>query len=284
MATYRVTWQFNENTGATFNEVYYRTAGTPAAAGAIDAAITARLPLLHNLNTLLQIRVADVDNVRSTFIQPVNLAGTYNGITPPVAPGLCAVLILGGTIRGSRRVWMRGLPDGYIARDETSGKDKPPGNFVNLLTTWFSAMAGVGYGLRYLFSPSEGGAYVYLPVTQVDGTAGNGTSIVTVVGASPFFANDTAIFGKASKKDLPAFNGRFTVLAESGQTITVAYATPGNALVKSPGARARKGAYHNVDVFNPASCRFGWYGTRTTKNPLTHSRGARRAARIRTSP
>lgn len=287
MPSFRVVLEFAENNGAGFNEVYYLTATSIANLQPFPGPqfIQQRLQLLNPLNTWLRIRVSQVASPRITTVINVNQAGTSIAPGGPLPPGAAMVLALSGAPTGSRKLWMRGLSQSHYLRDPMSGKDILDAALTAALPTYFATLQANNLGILQL-TPNSGPNTVNgkFTITQVDGTAGNGTSILTFVGASGWAVNTRLLMSGFSKKDLPGLQGQFTVIAVGAQTVTINYQTPELSIVKTPGAAARYAPYQAVSIFNPARCSFDHWGTRTTRSPLSHSRGARRAVRLRLVP
>lgn len=288
MAIFRVVWEFSGVGGAGWNEVYYKEAADAAAAASVTAGLAqARLRFLHPLCRLVRVRSSDTTALRITGGNGFNLAGTAIMSSPiddgPSVAGDAIICALGAAPRGSRKIWLRGAPDSYIRRSGVSGQDDPTAGLLDLFTTWFSALAANSYGIRAL-TPQTLGPYGNIKILQVNGVTTPGVAVVTTATPPQYIANDRVIIGGASKKDLPYLNGRWTVLeAVVGNTFKIAYQTPQSILVPGGNAHVRKEGYTAVNVFSPALCSFAYFGTRTTKNPASHSRGARRAVRLRTS-
>lgn len=283
MPTYRIVWEYTENNGAGFNEVYYKDAADIASALKVDEnLIGSRLFMMHPLNTLLRIRVSDTTALRKTGTQPLKLTGNYGGDSGPVAVGDAAVFALSSAAGGTRKLWMRGCPDSYIQRDPKTGIDAPPAFFQKLQFTWFTALEASGYGIRRL-TPSAPGPLQKAKILSVDGTAKDGTSKLTFANAPGYPVPSQIVIGNASKKDLPGLNGTYSVLAVNGAIVTIPYQTPLGALIVTSTATARQAVYQATAVFSAALCAFDHNGTRTSRNPLSRSRGARRAARLRLS-
>jgi hypothetical protein len=286
MPVYRLTWQFQENTGSTFNEVYYVNGSNPTDAATTGAFLGAkRLALLHPLNKILAIRSADVAQPRSTGVVLFNLNGTANiaGIPPsgPCTPGDSVVCTLSGVNGGSRKIWLRGCPDNFILRSSSSGADSPPAELSAALAPWFAALQSNGYGLRQV-QPPAAGPLANIKIVSVDGSLVQGQSTITTNVPPTWASGSRVIIGGASKKDLPALNGRWTTIGNVvGSTFVIPYATPENRLILSNSGKVRWENYSAVNTFQASACGFSYFGTRTTKNPISRSRGAKRAVRIR---
>ena len=283
MPTYKLVFEYTESNGSSFNEVFYRDAADIATAKVLPFnTVSARLPMLHPLNTLRRIRVSNTTALRDTGTINLNLPGLYGGTSGPLPVGDAAVLALAGVGGGSRKLWMRGIPDAYQFRDTKSGRDAPPPFFVGLLTDYFAALNKDQLGIRRL-TPPAAGPLSNFKIVSVDGTAKNGQSILTFAQAPGFPFPGQIVIGGASKKDLPSLNGVYSIIQNLGLTVVIAYQTPNGLLVLTTTAKARQALYQATAVIDQNACSFDHYGTRTSKNPLSRSRGARRAARLRLS-
>jgi hypothetical protein len=291
MATFKVTWEFQANTGATWSEVYYSTGSNALSAATLgQGMLTARLALLHKLNTFTQVRATQIDAQRNTAIYPINLTGSAALIIPvagdpgtPASVGDAIVCILTAATGASRRLWLRGSLDEWIQRDPDTGKDAPPPNLIARLRTFFNAMPGDRIGIVKL-KPQQPGPLKNLQILSVDGARRDGTSDLTLAAAPGYPFPSRVIIGGASQKDLPALKGHFSITkAPVGAVVTIPYQTPNGSVVNGGKAVCRQESYEDFSLMAPDACRFRNFGTRTTKNPLTRSRGSRRAARLRSS-
>lgn len=283
MNTYRVVAEFAENNGATFEEVYYTDDSNPTnAAKWGPSLIKARLLLLHPLDTLVRIRASQVDAARVTAVNITNLPGTSSppAFGGPLPVGAAVVCTLTGTTGKSRKLWLRGCTAVDFQRDQTTGKDFPTPTLLAKLQGFFNALKSNSYGIRILKPPS-GGVFSKFSIVSVDGQTVPGQSTLTVQNGGLWPTNTRILIGLASKKDLPALNGQWTIGNGVGNFITIPYRTPRDTIVPGGIAYVRSALYNATDVFDPSRCRFDHMGTRTSKNPLSRSRGARRAARIR---
>jgi hypothetical protein len=267
-------WIFKEANGASFSEVHYRDASTAADAAKIAGTmLQARLGLLAVQHRFMMIRTSQVDANRVTGQNIINLYGKAklaDNFGDPVVAGVSAVLTLVGATSGSRKLWMRGCPDGFIDLSAESGQDTPTPTFLSKLTPYFKQLAAEGYGLRRLKG-------------QVPGPLEN-KKIITLDRDAGFPFPGRVIIGGASRKDLPGLNGRWQLIAApAGPVFKVGYQTPQNSEVDGGNGKARQESYDAVNVYVPDQCGFAYYGTRDTRNPTTASRGARRAQRLRTS-
>ena len=288
MAIFRVTWQYRGSAGSLWNEVYYTVASDAAtAASPPSALVNARLALLSPLNTLVAIRSAQFQATRVTAVLTRNYSGTAPTSTGaanegPETVGSCAVYSLAGSSGGARKIWLRGLSDVDIQHSVANGADDPPAGFISRLNTWVKALVNAGYGLIKV-SPQTPGPLTNIKILKVDGSALNGTSILTLASAPGYPFPSRVIIGGSSPKDTPALNGRWSLnAAPVGSEISINYQTPQGIVVIGGNAHVRQEVYSGVSPFDYNLSDFAYYGTRITKNAATRSRGARRAARIRT--
>jgi hypothetical protein len=284
VADFRVVWVFTENNGASFNEVYYVSATDAKTAAKVPMPlIVARLNLLHNLNNFTVSRASLAGGNRVTGFKNINLAGTIGATGGPAPPGESVICNLVGSSGGVRKLWLRGCPQRVIVRDGNSGRDNPSPGFLDLLGEFFTQLQAAGYGLRQVQGQTPG-PLTNLKILSVDGSRKDGTSDFKLSAAPGYPYPSRVIVGGASKKDLPAANGRWSLSNPPvGPLVTLPYQTPNGSIVTGGNSHMRQESYSAISVFSASDCGFAYFGTRTTKNPLTRSRGARRAARIRTS-
>lgn len=281
MATFKIVWEFTFNNGAGFNEVWYRDSDSILSAGLIPAdVLNARLALLHPLNTFQRQRLSATTLPRATKAPVVRRVGTQVGTNHPLPAGAAFVCSISGKDGGSRRYWMRGGSLEDYTRDPKTGLDTPTSGWERVRGDFFTAMKAGGYGIRRL-SGLNGNDIVYIQCTSVDGSRGDGTADLTLTDAPQLVVPARVIIGKMNKKDLPGLNGHFDVTKVVGKVITIPYQTPNKAIVALPGGRVRKEAYQATSVIDDGASGFDHLGTRTTRSPLSHSRGSKRAQRIR---
>jgi hypothetical protein len=285
MATFKVIFEFIEANAAGFNEVYYRDASSAADALKFPSTvISARLALLEQTNTFVRLRSSQADGLRVTSMLPINLKGiiTYSNSGPAPA-GVAIVCGLGGAGGGTRKLWLRGASEAWIERNGQTGADQPRPTLQKNLTTYFTELQNAGFGIRRL-SPPAPGPLAYRKILTVDGSRGDGTTDVTLDAPPGYPVPGRVIIGGASKKDLPALNGHFTIIKVNGAVVTIPYVTPNDQKLDGAAAKMRQEVYQALSVFQLSLCAFDHFGTRTTRAPLFHSRGARRAQHLRASP
>jgi hypothetical protein len=281
MATFRIVWEFDENNGATFSEVYYTDAASAAAAAVVGPILfSARLALLHPLNTWRRIRSSQVDQPRITAVVPFNAPGTSVVTGGPLAVGASVVSNLGSNSGKTRKLWMRGCCRGDYTRNNTTGRDDPTADLLTRLNEFYLRLDTNVYGMRTII-PNGAGLVGKKRITLVDGSLIAGSSSLTIQGIPIYPVGSRVLIGGASLKDLPALNGQWTVLDQTGAVTVIGYETPQRAAIGGGLAYIRAAQYHATDPFAFGKCGFDHMGTRTSRNPLSHSRGARRAVRIR---
>lgn len=283
MPTFKTVWVFSESNGSTFSEVWYKEGSGGSPTSVVDPAspsVFTRLTFLHKLNTLVRIRVSQVGQQRNTLNVLINKAGTSPQTGGPAPAGDAVVVNVAGLNGGSRKWWMRGNALGDFARDNISGVDAPPAGLTNQIKGHMINLNADGYGILRL-TPINNPATQIFKVTIADGSLVMGQTVLTAPGGPVVQLGATVILSKFSPKDLPRLNGKFTVLAFTGTTVTIAYTTPGNAKVNTLTGSLKVQAYDPTHVVDPARSGFDHFGTRSTKSPLFGSRGAKRAQRIR---
>jgi len=292
MAAYKVVFEFSESNGSTFSEVYYRESSSPGdAVKGLAAVIDARQLLLNRLNNFDRVRAAALDASRATAILPVNRSG-WNTVGPlgsdtasfdqvPLPVGAAIVCVLGGSGGGSRRLWVRGCNLGDYRRNSVTGVDQFSASFQKNFAALVVALNAAGFGIRRIgrVNPTINPAR---KIVSVNGTRGDGTSDVTTDGLVSLDATQRAVITRASPKDLPGLNGRFSVLKVAGMVYTIAYRTPEDRTITATNSGYMHAeVYGALSPFDPLLCKPDHLGTRTSKNPRTRSRGARRAQRTR---
>lgn len=284
MPTFRVTFNFVGQDGGGWNEVYYQDAASIALVNLSINTISARCALLHPLNKFRTCRIVQVDSPRVTRNVNVNNFGIANNAGTGPAPNPDAVVVLMSSLAGgSRKLWLRGCPTLFIAKDNASGADAPPAELQKRLLYYFQALNADGYGIRQLQGIAPG-PLSPLKVLTVDGSRKDGTSDVTLTAAPGYPFPARVLVGGASKKDLPGLNGQFSMVkAAALAVVTIPYQTPNGLVVVGGNAKMRQALYTNTHVFDPPSCGFDHFGSHATRSTNFRSRGARRVARLRTS-
>jgi hypothetical protein len=283
VATFRIVWEFTESNGSGFNEVMYKDAGTPGDAINIPGiCITARLALLHPLNKLMRIRASQVDSQRVTGTFGIGLIGTAPGAGGPTPVGAAAVCQLSSVLGTTRKLWLRGIPGPWYVRSGASGLDAPPAALEAALTEYFKQISFAQLGIRKL-APADVALRPNRKITKAAPNVMQGLTDLTLDLAPGWGLPNRVVIGGVSKKDLPSMNGHFQLVAVNANVITINYQTPNNTTVNGGAGKVRLESYSVTSIFNPPACSFDHYGTRTSRSPLSRSRGAKRAARLRLS-
>jgi hypothetical protein len=297
MGLYKVVWEFNENTGATFSEVYYISSNSAADACAVagpgaaqgsnfQKLRDARLALLDTLNNLARVRASNVQALRDTAVNVINLPGTSASGGGPAPAGEAVVLQLTGVPSGQRHLWMRGCPQSFIARDPVSGRDKPPQGLLTGLQNWQPLLNANTYGILKHPATSK-----YPIISVYQGLDATTAVIVCVQGSQPnpppwigMAAPFRVRVSAANIKLVPGINGSFNVLASGSQVVgggtqylTTVRLSGISATPVAPGGFIAFIGTPTVNIFTSNPKPFAYFGTHATKVPLFHSRGARRA-------
>lgn len=284
MSTFRAVFGWIGQDGGSWNEIMYVDGGSISTVPLSTKTINARLKLAHPLTLLRSVRFVQVDAPRVTRNQLINLFGTATGTASGPAPNdNAAVFSLSSLAGGSRKLWMRGIPDAWIIKDNTTGRDAPVPDMQKAFSYWVSSAALDGYGIRQLQGITPG-PLSPLKILKVDGSAGNGTSAITLAAAPGYPFPARVLIGGVSKKDLPGLNGQFSLVsAPAGPVVTVPYQTPGLQIINGGNGHMRQALYSATHVFDPPSSGFDHFGAHSTRTANFRSRGARRAQRLRTS-
>lgn len=289
MAIFKEVWQFSSPgiTGASvWSEVYYSSSGSLAFAAAFGQNFLAkRLALLHPINILNKIRLSDIANPRATTLVTIGQSGTGLPTLTPAPIDSAIICNLASTVApGRRKLWLRGWigagggygGDGY--RGSQTGSDFFSSIFKANLAAWFGKLQDNGYIVLVRQKANVVG-FTPFYVSKVDGTAGNGYSVITTNGATGFAIGSQAIFARFSKKDFPALNGVFTVVNAAGNQITIPYVTPENqALIPTTGY-VRQLGYLSTAVIDASISGPTFITGRKSKGPFSGSRGAKSATR-----
>jgi hypothetical protein len=287
MAIHKVVFELQEPDGSTFNEVYYVDAGNPVAAMPGDLLISARLGLLAPLNKFMRVRTSDISQLRVTGVQVINQNGTWAStdvaLNAPVVAGLAVVCQLRGQAGGQRKLWLRGVADAAVNRSSTTGQDVPKAPLLDALAFFSEKLKANLYGILRI-TPASRVAGPAFPkrITVIAPGAGAGTSILTTESPHLITPNQMVVIGGASKKDTPGLSGRWITLdGTAGSTIVIRYQCPDNLGPAHPTGVVRQFTYQPISQFTGDAQIFDHFGTRTTKDPTTRTRGARRAQRLR---
>jgi hypothetical protein len=288
--TYKVTWNFLDSVGASWSEVHYVTAGTSAAAAQPNYTIIyPRLVMMHKTAILRTIRATNVAGGRDTYTNVLNQTGQYNdtGSYGPAPPGLAAVVSVGGTTGRSIYHWMRGLPDGLVSNNVSTGFPSPPATLVRYITAFFNAYGSIGgAGIRTL-TPNPKFQITSVAFNNLNNTATVNYTVATGQTPPVYAAGSRIIISQASKKDLPGLNGGWTVISATNAvgpgvaSLVIRYVTPQETALIPCNGFLKTQAYNALVPYATNSAILSYYGTHSTRAVFSNSRGSRRAARLR---
>lgn len=292
MPNYKVVMQFVNAQGETWDEVYYQqNASAFQAAYPPGALIKARTNFLHTSCLLQRIRAFNISvgAARESSSQVLNTQGAAGSTENPAVGSTAVVCTMAGI--GTRNIlhWFRGLTQSYVVLNPNTGFPEPPPSLTNALSQFFKALAANLFGIYAINSVTTNPKY---SIFQVSGNVGSDFSTVQVAGlgaggAPLFTANQRILIGQADRKSLPGLNGRWTVISSSvgGQNTNVLlrYTLANAQATVNSNAYARLVSYQSIVPFSTLLCQFQNYGNHDTRSIFTHSRGAKRAVRLRTS-
>jgi len=277
---FKVIFQFTEADQG-FTEVWYRQANNLQDASTIPPSlITASINMRNALTILRKVRVSDTQQLRSSQVVSWNRSATYSGSEPAVAGTACVMAVPAPTIGATRHVWIRGLDDFQVARNDANGQDYLRPQLQTNIGIYFSQLAQANFLVRALqkISPPN---YVFRNITNIAGTAGTGIATLTYSGPTVFQANPpTILISQVSSKLWPGLKGSFPALAVGTSTINIAYNMETTGSFPIVKGRFREVNYAYA-AFNPVNVSFLKFGTRDTgKSPLG-GRGRRPSVHLR---
>lgn len=266
-----------------WSEIYYSSANTIAeAATFFPGFIKFRTDLLAPDAVLNKIRISDVLNLRSTVLININRGGTSPSALLPDVTQTAAVITLNSTARpANRQLWMRGLPDDYVMRDD-AGRDNPPTAFLKAVQLWIIALNANNYQIPSLNKVAVPPAQpnVYSRITQAAPTAGQNTTTLTFANTYTPQPNNRVIISQCSPKALPGINGHWTLLPLTATTGVINYVMPSaNPVILNKGQMRPE--IYNFGVINKDTSQFNFYRSRKTGRSFLGGRGRRTAVRIR---
>lgn len=284
MATFREVWAWSSSSGSQWTEVLHCEYGSISDAAHFSPEfLQYRLALASDQCTLKKIRVSDVNQPRVSVQIPINRPGLSTVVADE--EGKAVVCNLASTaVPSSRRYYIRGVPQNACSRAAGSGADQLTAKFLKDLNLWFKTLCPPNNNYVVLPIAKVGtNGIVQVRCLSIDGTAGEGQSTITCDANAGLQAGNFVIISQASKKLLPGLNGVHQVVAVNGNNVTINYVTPGNAEIKMNTGKLKKRLYLTGAVLNLDAC--GWLFThvRKTRNFTSHSRGARRAERLRST-
>lgn len=289
MPIFKEVWQFVSPgiQGGSWSEVYYTSSPNFSQAASFqNSLIAARLQLLHPLNLLKQIRISDILNPRATTILTFNLNGTGQGLvgTNPEDLAVAAVILLTSqAVPGRRFIWMRGIPDGQLARDANGNLSVNP-LFRASVNNWIGNLVAGNYSILVRRRATD----PITPAVSVSSVASVVTGItnLTLTAAYPgLVAGNTVTVYKAPKKDFAGLSGPFKVITVAGAVVSIPYTLPAAVAAPPAGMYIRLLQYIDGAIVTQAGSGIAYLGTRQTSSPFLHSRGAKKGVRgIRLSP
>lgn len=154
---YRFTMLFNFAASGWSESWYYNGTPTfpPAQNSIFDQVMAARTELCGDNISPQGWRLSDVDNPRQTFTR--DIAKINNAGILPDTPSSAWLCIARGANRiGRRQVWLRSIPDAWIAWDSSTQKFLPTGTLVSARDVYFNLLKQGQFCIRTIqgFKPS----------------------------------------------------------------------------------------------------------------------------------
>jgi hypothetical protein len=287
---YKLVLNFIESSGATWSEIYYRSASNAqAAASFTNAVVTNRLSILHPTSLWRNLRAFNVASNRDSYTVVLNYAGKYvdSSGAGPAASGAAAVCSFTVAAGRSTYHWLRGIPNALISNNAATGFPTPPAVLVAAIRQYAAALGNNGCGTRNI-SNVVNGKYQITNLTA--NSASNTVTISYSIAAGqavPTWTNlSRVVISNASKKDLPGLNGHWSVVSVVNPTavpgtgsVTIRYVLPNGATTIPCNGFIKLEGFSGVNPF--VTGLLAYYGTHSTKSVFSNSRGAKHASRVR---
>jgi hypothetical protein len=283
MAFFRYTFtftQFNQQ----WSEIWYGQAADLQTASVIPPANL--VPFMGPLNTsvqLLKIRVNDVAlNRSSTVVTPAGVFGLNNESSPDITGATALINFSAPSVKSSRKVWLRGLSDASIQRNQNSGIAIPSpvlrasinSYITNILNFPFLVQANAKVAVPPV-APN-----VWTNLSTINGTSGQGqVSLACPAGAVPA-AYSFVTLTRTDPKQWPGLRGIFQVQSVGAASFTVNYEPAQSVVNVTLKGRWRPINYQYGGIDDDASG-FQGFTTRKTGKNTQGGRGARSPQRLR---
>jgi hypothetical protein len=279
---YKQIWTFTSTNGGTWSEIFYvQSATIDQAANITPGFINKRLAMLHPLNFLEKIRVSENNNLRNSKVIKIALNGLWQGSTQPYPVSSAAVITLRSTvIPSSRQWWLRGIARDFCFREATTGRDELAAAALTALNTFLQELQDK----QYIVLPKVNQTAIGVPpnpIVGVDGNTVKGQSLLLLQNQQVFAPGSFINLTKFSKKDLPGMNGRYKVIAQNANQISVKYTTPNFQIYLGLQGFVQPYVPNVGAIISKPASYFNFFGEHQSKNAYTGSRGAKSAARVR---
>ncbi len=289
---FKVVFQFRGVDGSKWSELYFTNASGTAeqiAASCIPLGfIGPRLALLAAPFRLYSVSVTDTIYNRSAIKRTINRVGTAavgaTGVPlPPDLAGSYAYIQWQGTLGGTRKSTMRGLPDAWFRFDSNLNQPVVDAEFKTKLGEWASVLIAGNYGWAPRVKVNKAvppNVTMYNKIVSVNGSVTAGQATVTCVAPILLPANGSLTISQVDKKLLPGLSGRWFPISSTGNAFVIEYEVAAGANIDHPGGRIR---VYQSDAFN----KFSGFdvvgsGSRRTANAFTPSRHGQSVRGLRT--
>jgi len=267
MAFFKVVFTYTQ-TDLGFSEVFYREdTSLEAAASFSDSLLQALVRPRTSLTVLRKARVSSVDNNRNSLVVNINRSSGTSNNDPDVCSTAAVVTINSSAIGARRQVWMRGLPDSYVARVRTTGVDDPAPQFLIFLQNYLQALQDRNFCVRALKKLGTE-PLIYTPIRSVE-VIGPGVVKLTFTVPITITASRRIIISQLDQKQFGGLEGTFTATSITSSTVNVAYNSPLTPGVYEVSKGRSRPAEFEYGVINAGLSAFLKFGSRDTgKNPL----------------
>lgn len=295
MPNFHNTWSFTGPGGVVWHEVYDSIASDLDAAtpSSNSLEIKARAHLLNGLCVFNTVTVKSIDDPSVPPVQVgINLSGSV--ADPPLNPAnakeaaVYRLLCSDGTSIASRKLWLRGLNERDVSRDEVTGKDVVNAEFAAAVSLFLIKMQGLPaptsvqprkYGMIPRTRATWEGPLKRFKIIGLTGVPGDDQAVIETDAAHGLAKGQRIVINATDAKTAPGLKGIFTVIAFDATHLTVRYSTPAADI--HPGGYLYRLIRPTLLPIQAVSCRFAFLGSRDTKKLDTNSRGRRPAKRLR---
>jgi hypothetical protein len=236
----KITIYFNQSS-AGFSETFYANGSDPyVLANSLTPAFYQRAVQFRAANTYcVGARFSSTDPPRESVLirpqpQPHGIP-RFTTIAEPDVVSTTAVFLLGSTLPAQRRLYMRGIADMDVNRDE-NGQDLPSPFLINGSNTYFEALNLAGFSIKKQLRPPAGGL-VWDYVTKVEASTLNPskwTEFTLDSGVHNVFKGDTVTFNGITTLE-PGLPSKALVINDSQVgtkwVFTIAWPLPGGVIL-----------------------------------------------------
>jgi hypothetical protein len=285
MATKMVLFYNQFNAG--FSETFYSPNDEPiSVATSVSNAFLQKAVKFRAISVFLKaIRFSRTDGERRSFLQrPYPKAQGTRFETAEVGADIVstsAVYALQSAAGKHRRIWLRGLADADVRRDEF-GNDIPSATLQKDVDAYFKGVFALGFAIKFVKRPpTDGLTWRKVGAVQRIGVTNPNRSTFFTLPDAPLLTVGTVVSFRGIPSTLPRFPRKAEILAvdtiDGVTNYTIAYQLPGGVSVgpKNLQFTAYTPAYSVMDDYA-----FERFGEHKTGRPFGSLRGRSRAVAV----